>query len=116
MAKNAKVLCPLMGGECVEDGAIRNGELVTCRFWVNVQGKHPQTGETINGGDCAIAWTPILLIENSKVNRETGAAVESFRNEMVKANESSTQLLLATAKLATEKPVQEYKTLIEAKE
>jgi hypothetical protein len=48
-----------------------------------------------------MAWTPMLLIENSKVNRETGAAVESFRNEMVKSNESSQQLLLQTAKLKT---------------
>lgn len=96
MAKS-KVLCPLMGGECVEDGAIREGELVSCRFWVTVQGKNPQTGETINNGDCAMAWTPILLIENSKVNRETGAAVESFRNEMVKANEASQQMLMQAA-------------------
>lgn len=96
MAKDAKILCPLMGGECVEDGSIKDGELVACRFWVIVQGKHPQTGETINNGDCAIAWTPVLMIENSKVNRETGAAVESFRNEMVKANETNTQVLLAS--------------------
>lgn len=94
---NKKIICPMMGGEeCVQDGAIRNGELVACRFWVTVMGKDPQTGETINNGDCAIAWTPMLLIENSKVNRETGAAVESFRNEMVKSNEASTQVLLAT--------------------
>ena len=97
MAKDAKVICPLMGGEeCVEDGAIRNGELVKCRFWVTVIGKDPQTGKEINNGDCAMAWTPILMIENSKVNRETGAAVESFRNEMVKANETNTQVLLAS--------------------
>ena len=95
---NKKIICPMMGGdECVEDGAIRNGELVACRFWVTVLGKDPQTGETVNTGDCAIAWTPVLLIENSKVNRETGAAVESFRNEMVKANQASQELLLATA-------------------
>lgn len=87
MAKDAKILCPLMGGECVEDGAIRNGELVACRFWVVVQGLHPQTGEQLNTGDCAMAWTPVLLIENSKVNRETGAAVESLRNESVTASQ-----------------------------
>ncbi len=34
------------------------------------------------------------MIENSKVNRETGAAVESFRNEMVRSNEMNTQLLI----------------------
>lgn len=101
MAKDAKIICPLMGGEeCVEDGAIRNGELVKCRFWINVIGKDPQTGQEINNGDCAMAWTPVLLIENSKVNRETGAAVESFRNEMVKANETNTQVLLAASQQA----------------
>lgn len=95
MAKVAKILCPLMGGECIEDGSIKDGELVACRFWVTVIGKDPQTGQEINNGDCAMAWTPVLMIENSKVNRETGAAVESFRNEMVKANETSAQVLLA---------------------
>ena len=85
-----------MGGdECVEDGAIRNGELVKCRFWVHVMGTNPQTGETVNNADCAFCWTPVLMIENSKVNRETGAAIESFRNEMVNANQSSNQVLLA---------------------
>jgi hypothetical protein len=39
----------------------------------------------------------MLLIENSGQQRQTGAAVESFRNEMVKANEVNTQLLLATS-------------------
>ena len=29
----------------------------------------------------------VLLIENSQQQRQTGAAVESFRNEMVKSNE-----------------------------
>ena len=99
MAKDKKILCPLMGGECIEDGSIKDGELVSCRFWVYVYGKNPQTGEDVKNGDCAFAWTPMLLIENSKVNRETGAAVESFRNEMVKANEKSNQVLLATAGL-----------------
>jgi hypothetical protein len=94
MAKDAKILCPLMGSECIEDGAIKDGELVKCRFWVHVQGTNPQTGETVSNGDCAFCWTPMLLIENSQQQRQTGAAVESFRNEMVKANESSQQLLL----------------------
>lgn len=104
MAQNKKVICPLMGGNpCVEDGAIINGELVACRFWVTIIGQHPQTGETVNNGDCAMAWTPILLIENSKINRETGAAVESFRNEMVKNNEINTQVLLSTAQQHNQK-------------
>jgi hypothetical protein len=99
MAKDAKIICPLMGGECIEDGSIKDGELVSCRFWVHVLGKDPQTGKDIDNADCAFVWSPLLMIENSRVNRETGAAVESFRNEMVKANESSQRILLETANI-----------------
>lgn len=43
---------------------------------------------------------PMLMIENSQQQRQTGAAVESFRNEMVKANEASAQVLLHTMRQA----------------
>jgi hypothetical protein len=36
---------------------------------------------------------PVMMIENSQMQRQTGAAVESFRNEMVKANEATLQLV-----------------------
>lgn len=95
MARDIKIICPMLGGEpCVEDGSIRNGELVKCRFWVTVMGSNPQTGEVLNKGDCAMAWMPMLLIENSKVNRETGAAVESMRNESVTTGAQLTEALL----------------------
>jgi hypothetical protein len=55
------------------------------------------TGNQVDNYECAISWLPMLLIENSGQQRQTGAAVESFRNEMVKSNEQSQQLLLATA-------------------
>jgi hypothetical protein len=95
----AKIICPLMGGKpCVEDGSIVDGELVACRFWVTVQGTHPQTGETINNADCAFCWTPVLMIENSKVNRETGAAIESMRNESVTTGQQLTTALLEASR------------------
>ena len=94
MAKIDEIICPLMGGQCIEDGAIVNGKMKACRFWVYVHGKNPQDGTEMKQGDCAFAWTPMLLIENSKLQRETGAAVESFRNEMVKANETTSAALL----------------------
>ena len=40
---------------------------------------------------------PVLLVENSQQQRQTGAAVESFRNEMVNANEISQRVLLEAA-------------------
>ena len=48
---------------------------------------------------CAVGWLPVLLIENSQQQRSTGAAVESFRNEMVKANENSHKVLTEATKL-----------------
>jgi len=39
-----------------------------------------------------------MLVENAQMARETGAAVESFRNEMVKANDLNRNILLEAAK------------------
>jgi hypothetical protein len=36
-----------------------------------------------------VAWLPILLVENASQIRQTGAAIESFRNEMVKSNKEN---------------------------
>lgn len=67
----------------------------TCGFYTHVRGRHPQTGEEIDHWACAIEWLPTLLIESAKESRQTGAAVESFRNEMVKANDVTAQLLFS---------------------
>lgn len=67
-----------------------------CAWFMSIRGKNPNTGEDVDEWGCAMAWLPILTIENSQQQRQTGAAVESFRNEMVKANEMSQQVLLAT--------------------
>lgn len=67
-----------------------------CAWFIQVRGTNPNTGAEVDEWACAIAWMPMLMIENSQQQRSTGAAVESFRNEMVKANETNTQVLLAT--------------------
>jgi hypothetical protein len=58
-----------------------------CAWFLKISGTNPNTGEALDEWGCSIAWMPILLIENSQMSRQTGAAVESFRNEMVKGNE-----------------------------
>jgi len=60
---------------------------------------------------CAMAWLPVLIIENSQQQRQTGAAVESFRNEMVKSNEVGQRVLLAAAGV----PVQAQSMILENK-
>ena len=67
------------------------------RAWfMKIRGNNPNTGEEIDDYGCSIAWLPVLMIENSQQQRSTGAAVESFRNEMVKSNETSQHVLMAT--------------------
>jgi hypothetical protein len=52
-------------------------------------GTNPNTGQELNEWACAVSWMPVLAIENSQQSRQAGAAVESFRNEVVKANEEN---------------------------
>ena len=64
--------CPLIGEDCLG---------LKCSWFTQIRGIHPQTGQEIDDWGCAVTWMPTLLIENSQQQRQTGAAVESFRNE-----------------------------------
>lgn len=86
--------CPL-GSKCEE---VKDGKVHKCAWFVTLAGQNPQTGEQIDEKGCAMSWMPVLLVENARVTRGTGAAVESFRNEMVNANNASLSLLLNGAK------------------
>jgi hypothetical protein len=66
-----------------------------CAWFARVRGTNANTGQEVDEFGCSIAWMPVLMIENSQQQRQTGAAVESFRNEMTKANEVSQQVLMA---------------------
>jgi hypothetical protein len=70
-----------------------------CAWFVQMRGTDPNTGKEVDDYACAIAWTPMLLIENAAQSRQTGAAVESFRNEMVKGAQESQKLLIASMEL-----------------
>lgn len=89
--KNAD--CPFWRAPCKEHG---------CRFWVQVQGTHPQTGDPVSEWNCAIAFLPLLLINNAQQSRQTGAAVESFRNEMMRQNQQLQRIVAGTAPLQIE--------------
>jgi hypothetical protein len=68
-----------------------------CAWFLKIRGNNPNTGKEMDEWGCSMSWLPILLIENAQMSRQTGAAVESFRNEMVKVNESSRQILTTIA-------------------
>jgi len=79
--------CPLLKKECVG---------LKCAWFTRVVGYDKNTGAEVDEYQCAVAWLPMLLIENSGQQRETGAAVESFRNEMVKSQQASNELFAAS--------------------
>lgn len=64
-----------------------------CPKFVHIAGVNPNDGQPVDKFGCVDSFIPMLLIENSQQQRQTGAAVESFRNEMVKANEASVAML-----------------------
>jgi hypothetical protein len=74
-----------------------------CAWFIKIRGKNPQTDKEVEEWGCAIAWLPILIIESSQQQRQTGAAVESFRNEMVKANETGHQKLISAVSTCVNK-------------
>ena len=104
MKLESKSNCPLNGFEPCK--------LWDCSWFIEVKGKHPQTGTDMNEWGCAMAWMPVMMIENSRQQHSTAAAVESFRNEMVKANEVGQTVLLAAANI----PQQAQTMILENKE
>ena len=68
--------CPLIGKDCIQ---------LQCAWFTQVRGVNPNTGEEVDDWSCAVTWLPSLMIENSQQQRQTGAAIESFRNETVKS-------------------------------
>ena len=74
----------------VKDNCTLNGfkkcKKFDCAWFIQIKGIHPQTGAEVDEYGCAMAMMPLLMIENSRQTNQAGAAIESFRNEMVKAN------------------------------
>jgi hypothetical protein len=77
--------CPLLKKNCIEH---------KCSWYIQIRGMNPNTGENMDSWGCSVAWMPFLAIENSQQSRQTGAAVESFRNEVVRANELNRELYI----------------------
>ena len=70
-----------------------------CKRWMQIQGKDPNTGQPVNRWDCVDNWGPLLQIENSQQQRQTAAAIESFRNETVMQNAAVMRAAMLTERL-----------------
>lgn len=85
--------CPLLKKKCVG---------LKCAWYAQVRGMNPNTGEMVDNWGCSMAWLPVLLIENAQQGRQAGAAIESFRNEVVKQQDAFLQLASDSVKLKRE--------------
>jgi len=83
MLPDSKIKCPYTAFKmrCL-DGVVKH----KCPKWVHVIGRNPQTGDKMDNYACADTLMPLLLIENAQMQRQTAAAVEDFRNNMVALN------------------------------
>jgi hypothetical protein len=54
-----------------------------CPWFTRIIGKNPQNEEMVDNWHCAVAVLPMLLVENAQVGRQTGAALETMRNDVV---------------------------------
>ena len=88
--------CPLIGKDCIK---------LECSWFTQVRGVNPQSGEDVDEWGCAIGWLPMLLIENSQQQRQTGAAVESARNETVRYNEENRKLIKQVTATILQNPI-----------
>ena len=77
--------CPLIQKKCIEN---------KCAWYTQVRGMNPNTGIEVDQWSCSISWIPMLQVETSQQARQAGAAVESFRNEVVRSNAQNQQLYL----------------------
>lgn len=88
--------CPLIKKKCIEH---------RCHWFIQVQGTNPNTGGSVSEWGCAVAWLPVLLIENAKEVRQGAAATESFRNEVTRlsrgSREISEQISVPTTRVKT---------------
>jgi len=77
--------CPLIKKDCVG---------LKCAWYTQIRGTNPNTGEPVDEWGCAVTWMPFMAVEIAQKSNQTGAAVESFRNEVVRANQSNQQLYI----------------------
>lgn len=80
--------CPL-GGKCEKN---IGEDRVVCVWYVKIVGEDAQGKEHDEWG-CAMAWMPILLLENAKESRQAKAATESMRNEVIKRQDFLNKML-----------------------
>jgi hypothetical protein len=74
--KEAK--CPL-GAVCEE--VKKDGKIYRCPWYTKLQGKDPLSDKIFDEWKCAIAWLPIIMLENAQTNRGQTEVLSAMREE-----------------------------------
>lgn len=69
-------MCPLIKDKCARH---------QCAWYTKVSGTNPQSGKQVDDFGCAIAWLPILTIENSNQQRQTASSVDKVANQILES-------------------------------
>jgi hypothetical protein len=72
------------GETCPFNGKDVSKVCATCPLYVQVRGRDTNTGREVDHWGCSFSFLPMMLIENTGQQRQTGAAIESLRNEVVR--------------------------------
>lgn len=107
MIFDRKRICPQRGTSILGFRVERPCVGERCQWFIHIRGKDPQSGRELDEPGCAIAWQPILQIEGNLETRQAAAAVESFRNRMVRIMDRTEGNTRQTAALA----IQMYQTV-----
>lgn len=81
--------CPL-GHKCE---VAENGHINRCAWFVKLEGKNPQTGKDIDEWKCAMAWQPILAVEQSAQMRGVACSVQEAGNRSLEIQEKAIKVL-----------------------
>lgn len=60
-----------------------------CDWYVQLRGTNPNTGEPVQDEwGCAVTMNLLVSVHVAQETRQTGAAIESFRNEVVRQHQA----------------------------
>ena len=95
MSIEKTITCPF-GSKCEE---IKDGKLLTCSWYTHINGKDPQSESIVDKAMCAIAWIPVLLIENAQMINGVHNIVGSLRDETIVRQDAALQALVNPRKI-----------------
>jgi hypothetical protein len=106
-----KTHCPQTGfKKRCRDMVVNKG----CPLWIEVLGNHPQTNETIHQSVCAIAITPILLIQGNQLQGQTTASVDKVATEVKTQRDENAAMGAIAVHRASEAIKSEMKPMVRA--